>query len=398
MRALFLSVALLCGLTAPATYARDLTGALTYRARIALPPGTEMLVTVTGPGGEVAVRQETGDAQVPLGFTLTTPDEDTLTLRAALFSGSRAIWMSDDLTIPMGADDVALGDIPLYAPITLGLSVQMDCGETPIALGITDQGARLSASGPILDLSPVVAASGSKYTDGKTPESTLWIKGNRARVTLQGTDLPECLPVIPQSLLPITLRGNEPGWAVKLTRAGMAFTSQGGEDLVLPLPDPVPTEDGLTFATPDLTLTLWPYLCHDSMTGMPYPIHADLQRGAGLLKGCGGAPSSLLQGTWTAWQVMGEPLTKAASVTLTFDADGVSGLAACNRFSGRLSLTGEGLSIGPVASTRMACDRTLMAAEQATFAAFAATQRFDIAPDGGLILFADDTPVLQARR
>jgi heat shock protein HslJ len=398
MRALFLSAALLFGLTVSATQARDLSGTLTYRARIALPPGTEMLVTVTGPGGQIAVRQDTGTAQVPLAFTVSTPDEDSLTLRAALFSGSRAIWVSDDLTIPMGADDIALGEIRLYAPITLGLSTQVDCGGVTIAMDISDQGARLRAAGPVHDLAPEVTASGTRYADGKTPPTTLWIKGNRARVTLQGTDLPECLPVPPASLLPITLRGNEPGWMATLTRAGITFSSQNGDVLTLPLPTPTPAGDGLTFPTQDFDLTLSPGLCHDTMTGMPYPVRAELQRGADRLAGCGGAPSALLQGTWTALEVMGEPLAKSATVTLHFDAEGVSGLAACNRYSGRLALSGEGIAIGPVASTRMACDRSLMAAEQATFAAFAATRRFDIEPDGTLILFADNAPVLRATR
>ncbi|MDP1876028.1 MAG: META domain-containing protein [Actinomycetota bacterium] len=53
--------------------------------------------------------------------------------------------------------------------------------------------------------------------------------------------------------------------------------------------------------------------------------------------------------------------------TITFAADGtVSGSAGCNRFAGTYSTDGSAISIGPLATTLMACEENIMNAE-ATF-------------------------------
>jgi len=52
-------------------------------------------------------------------------------------------------------------------------------------------------------------------------------------------------------------------------------------------------------------------------------------------------------------------------VTIEFGKEGrVSGRSGCNRFSGGYTLTGEGLSFGPLRVTRMACPEPQMETEQ----------------------------------
>jgi heat shock protein HslJ len=49
-------------------------------------------------------------------------------------------------------------------------------------------------------------------------------------------------------------------------------------------------------------------------------------------------------------------LVEGTVVTAEFGADGrVAGSGGCNQFSGGYTLEGDGLAIGPVASTRKAC-------------------------------------------
>ena len=60
-----------------------------------------------------------------------------------------------------------------------------------------------------------------------------------------------------------------------------------------------------------------------------------------------------------------------------FEAEGrVVGQAGCNRFTGSYTLTGDALTIGPLAATRMACPPPRMALETALFAALDATRAF----------------------
>ncbi len=55
-----------------AAMARDVSGSLAYRERIALPDGVEMVVELAGPDGVVAELRQTPAGQVPLPFTVTT--------------------------------------------------------------------------------------------------------------------------------------------------------------------------------------------------------------------------------------------------------------------------------------------------------------------------------------
>jgi heat shock protein HslJ len=96
----------------------------------------------------------------------------------------------------------------------------------------------------------------------------------------------------------------------------------------------------------------------------------------------------------------GAPLSAAAEVDITFDmAQGrVSGKSACNRYTGAVSLTGEGLSFGNAAGTMMACPEDLMAVEQAFLGGLSRIDRFDLTADGALQLISADQVVITARR
>ena len=73
--------------------------------------------------------------------------------------------------------------------------------------------------------------------------------------------------------------------------------------------------------------------------------------------------------TGTSWRVVAVAGGQAhPAATIAFAADRVSGMAGCNRFTGRLSVEPGRVSIGPVMSTRMLC-RDAMPAEQALLAA-----------------------------
>ncbi len=195
-------------------------------------------------------------------------------------------------------------------------------------------------------------------------------------------------------LLPFTARGNEPFWSLTVTAEGSSYTDMEGTTLDAPFTAPASADGSLVFETAAGPLTLTETLCRDSMSGMPYPFTVTLTRDGADLPGCAGEPARLLAGDWVVTTLDGAALPKGADVTLSFDADRVAGLAACNRYAGGYTLTGEGLSFGPMAGTRMACPEPLMATETAVYAAFARVTQFDIAPDGSLLLKADEATTL----
>ena len=65
-------------------------------------------------------------------------------------------------------------------------------------------------------------------------------------------------------------------------------------------------------------------------------------------------------------------------LTLEFQDGQVSGDSGCNRFHGSFAVAGNALTIGPLATTRMACDDESMVQEQQFLAALASAATWDI--------------------
>ena len=93
----------------------------------------------------------------------------------------------------------------------------------------------------------------------------------------------------------------------------------------------------------------------------------------------------------TSWQLVdldgAEPVADAVP-TLTFDeAGGVSGTTGCNTFNAEVSIDGNAVTFGPMATTRMACpDRAVTEQEQAFTAAMEDVTSYTIDGEGRLVL------------
>ncbi|SFX79525.1 META domain-containing protein [Marinospirillum alkaliphilum] len=192
--------------------------------------------------------------------------------------------------------------------------------------------------------------------------------------------------------LPFQARGNEPPWLLQIDDQGLML-SRGydrQEHRFAPLrQQPDNTQLRLSAGEREqVTALLTPALCHDSMTGMPYPWQVQVITEGERLQGCGGDPVSLLtQGEWMIEDIAGRGIIDSSRVSLRFSADGrISGTGSCNRYAGSYHLSGEGLQIGPLLATKMACAPALMQQEQTFFRVLEATSAFDITPDGALLL------------
>lgn len=70
-------------------------------------------------------------------------------------------------------------------------------------------------------------------------------------------------------------------------------------------------------------------------------------------------------GKWLAEDILGGGVIDRLQTTLEIAPDGiVSGHGGCNRYRGRVSITGETISFSPLAATKMACTPAAMAQEQ----------------------------------
>jgi heat shock protein HslJ len=104
-----------------------------------------------------------------------------------------------------------------------------------------------------------------------------------------------------------------------------------------------------------------------------------------LLAACGGDDDAaedapLLEGTeWTL--VAGVNAPEDAVPTLTLDEGNASGFGGCNRFTGGYQLDGDSITLGPLASTMMACEEAKTATETAFLPALEAADSWALEGD-----------------
>lgn len=207
--------------------------------------------------------------------------------------------------------------------------------------------------------------------------------------------------------LPFVAVGHEPGWRLEITETGSTLvTDYGSTTLRMAAREPEPVPGGRRYAGNAggraLVAKVLDRVCEDEATGMPRPQTVELTLDEEVLQGCGGDPATLLIGPdWNVDDIAGAGLVDRARVTIVFAERGrLSGLASCNAFSGSYTITGEGLAFGSLAATatEKACAPAVMQQERMLLAVLAAVTRFEIEPDGTLVLHAPDRRTVRARR
>lgn len=113
-----------------------------------------------------------------------------------------------------------------------------------------------------------------------------------------------------------------------------------------------------------------------------------------------GATVGLSDARWILTEINGQPASLGnadQTVNMTLTADGkIHGFSGCNQFMGTYRLDGGRLKIGPLASTRMACEQG-MALERQFLKALRNSTRFDISEQSLNVRDADGQIILRFR-
>ena len=198
--------------------------------------------------------------------------------------------------------------------------------------------------------------------------------------------------------------GNEPFWGLEISRTTITFRTPDRPPLTLPSPAPAIVTGRRRYTTRgdghQLTATVADRVCTDGMSGMTYPSSVTVLVDGREYRGCGGNPVTVLQGKeWVVEDVNRAGIIDDSRLTLNFSADGhLMGRAGCNSYSGRYTLTGEGLTVTDPTTTRKACAPSLMQQEEAFLKVLTGVQRFEISTTGALVLHAADERTITARR
>lgn len=386
---------------------RRVTGALGYVQRIALPP--EARATVVAEGRFGAMLGETtlnpDGKQVPLPFEMAVPPGLSGEVSAVIRVHGAPRWVLRGLAFEAGRAPVDLGELTLEPVTPIAFATELVCGDVPVMVGILGEEMVLRAEGRDIPLAEVVAASGARYEGIKDPETTVWNKGDVTTIRLEGRDLAECREVPPADEMPYRARGNEPGWHVFFAAQAAEIVVDYGEitrEAPRPVVQVVPGAYEFDMPEAGAHLRIDERLCHDDMSGMPYPDTALFTLDDRELRGCGGDPADLLtDGVWQVTALGDANLIEPERLSLNFLHPGrVAGSSGCNRVVGGFTLTGEGMQFGAMGSTMMACPEPLMEQERRMLDALEQVTRFDITEDGALQLIGGETGgvLLEARR
>lgn len=105
-----------------------------------------------------------------------------------------------------------------------------------------------------------------------------------------------------------------------------------------------------------------------------------------------------LAGKWAVTEIAFAELPAEASVTMVFADDRISGRAACNIYEADIVVEDGKFNLGPMEMGNEECGTELLEAEVNFLRVLERTNRFEIAEDGELTLFALDFTMLKARR
>lgn len=119
------------------------------------------------------------------------------------------------------------------------------------------------------------------------------------------------------------------------------------------------------------------------------------------LTGCTSARPSQpsIVGLWLAEEVAGVPVAGGARVTLSLYGNGRAvGHAGCNNYTASYQRAGDGISFGPIISTKMACAPEVMSLEHSYLDTLATATRAERRPDDKLALTTEGTAQILFRR
>lgn len=391
--ALFLSAA-------PAA-ARELTVTLSW-PDLELPPGAEALFELRNAEG---TRLESVFVPLPADADeLQTVLEDVpgpvSELRAGVVSRAQVVAATRVVTF---SETRSLTLDPLQADTLLatGFAQPLRCdtgGAEVLALG---DALRLRHDGVTYVLPALEDAPPGWFA---ADDAEAWLHANRLKVTLEEVDLGECRPALPPILFPFYAAGRQGGWVLRITDTELSLRMADEEaETSVTRPPVVSVAGRLELDAPGLGVTLTEGLCHDRISGMPFPVIVGLERDEDILPGCGGDPLALLRGPeWQVVSLFGIPIDPEAAdmpeLTMRFVNGRVSGRGACNLYFGDASADRAGLDFGQMASTRMACPSALQTLERRFLDALDQITRFDIAARGRAVFYAGQSPVMTLRR
>jgi heat shock protein HslJ len=182
--------------------------------------------------------------------------------------------------------------------------------------------------------------------------------------------------------------GTEPFWSVTIGGGRMIYDDPEGKRVAVRTPTARPSFNGRRYVTRRLSVDITRQQCSDGMSDRIFADTVRVTVDGRSLQGCGGAilpPATLQDTNWEIITIDGGRVPGGEQYRIGFSADGISGRAGCNSFSGNYRVGRDGFQAGPLAMTRMACPGQRMQHEQAVSRILSSRVRLYY-PDGRTLL------------
>lgn len=301
-----------------------ITGTVSYRERIALPPGSVIRVTLEdvdladAPATVIAEAMLRPERQVPIPFTLSyDPARINPTHRYAVRAqitdaDGRLRWVTMEhygvltqknpvrveLIVRLVRAQPQAQNTPL--PETMRAFVFSCDGLDFTVIHPRPDVAELHLPGRKAVLPQVLAASGAKYQEGSL---MYWNKGREAMLEVDGRHYEKCRLDPARSVredakrrgIEFRATGNEPGWHLEIEKMKrMAFiTDYGKTKVYTSLPQPTVAEGRATYQaktqTHELTVIIERGGCRDTMSGEAFEAFVTVRLDSREYRGCGQA-------------------------------------------------------------------------------------------------------------
>jgi heat shock protein HslJ len=205
-------------------------------------------------------------------------------------------------------------------------------------------------------------------------------------------------------LAPYRATGQEPGWTATVADGRLDLSLDYGQRAITVAAPRLEVSGDTRRYTGSgsgraVAMDVVARLCKDAMSGRNYPDRVTLMVGSEKFDGCGGDSVAVVEGAeWVVEDIGGRGIIDNSRVTMTFADGQVAGRAGCNQYGASVTQGGEGFTVGPVRSTRMACAPALMTQEALFLDIIGKAVRFDVADDGALSIEDAEGRRITARR
>lgn len=109
-------------------------------------------------------------------------------------------------------------------------------------------------------------------------------------------------------------------------------------------------------------------------------------------------PPAPYQGEWNVEVIDGIKVLPESTVTLRIERRTIAGLSSCNTYRGGFTADGNTVEVGELLRTMKTCDSARMSEEDDFLRLLRAVVRYEVQPDGTLILTTPDGRTISARR